>query len=210
MQLSAEQMAVIPNCPNHYFSSEGHLIPLDNQSQNTQFNFTIASINSTCEGITSPFVLSAPGILENPFIANTWEIDCPTGRIWLSDRSLTFCTTNNPPGVSFNSSFILILNSHSKLILLLLQLVASVNASVCHMSTGSYASLSVFSSPIDYHLASQLSSTFMRKIWCQLLIEVTSWSLKEENFRDDLFLIIEMNFMFIVLALSERYPWNTS
>lgn len=101
---------VTPQCPDQYFSPDGGLIPLDSQNQNTQFNFTIPSINSTCQRIPSPFLLSAHGTQSNPFMTNTWQIDCATGRIWLSDRSLTFCRSYDPPAVSSISSFSVFLN----------------------------------------------------------------------------------------------------
>lgn len=86
-------------CTPQYLSSDGHLTPLDSSSQRTQFNFTIFSMNAACSGVRTPLTLSigsANGTaLSNTFSANTWNLNCTTAALTLSNSSLHLCVSSD-------------------------------------------------------------------------------------------------------------------
>lgn len=58
--------------------------------------FSIPSSNSNCSGVVNPFTLEsvANQPFKDNFGSNSWNVDCTTGALTLSDSGLHFCLAN--------------------------------------------------------------------------------------------------------------------
>lgn len=88
-------------CSPQYLSIVGAPSANDGTVKDT---FTIPSSNSTCSGVTNPFMLGATAAeiamysTPSTFLGNSWLIDCDTGNLFLADRTLHLCIGVGPQG----------------------------------------------------------------------------------------------------------------